>query len=95
MGLSLQMVAFLGGVGAVFAASPRMSMYWKNGNLKMMEWLCLGGAGTAGYWAGHAASVHYIGDHNALKNHWMAYSLIKSGNRWEGRFILKKAPMSY
>jgi len=41
------------GVGAVFAASPRLYMYYRSGSLKFLEWLCLGSAGLGGYVVGN------------------------------------------
>ena len=72
-----------------------MAMYWGNGSMKWMEWLCLGGAGALFYTFGYNASVNYLGNPAAVRNHLMAYHFVKSNNRWEGRQILKNAPMMY
>ena len=91
-GLAVQVFGLLLGVGSVFASSPRMASYWKNGSMRWMEWLCLSGAGYLGYSAGHSISVNTFGNAQAYRNHWVAYSFVKSCNRWEGRQILTKRP---
>eukprot|EP00356_Strombidium_inclinatum_P011789 CAMPEP_0170491800 /NCGR_PEP_ID=MMETSP0208-20121228/11263_1 /TAXON_ID=197538 /ORGANISM="Strombidium inclinatum, Strain S3" /LENGTH=150 /DNA_ID=CAMNT_0010767435 /DNA_START=11 /DNA_END=463 /DNA_ORIENTATION=- len=92
IGLAVQMLGFLVGVGSVFQASPRITQYWKMGAMRYTEWATLGGAGTAGYWIGHSLSVNYMGQPDKVRNHWVAYNFVKSQNRWEGRHILGKAP---
>ena len=83
------------GIGSVFASSARMGTYWRTGSMKWMEWLCLGGTAFVGHYAGQQASINLIGNPAAYNNHWMAYGLVKSANRWEGRMILSKPPISY
>ena len=90
------MFGIIVGVGAVFASSTRMTTYYtRNASLKWQEWFCLLGAGTIGYQTSRYISIHQFGDVNAWRNHWVAYNYVKSGNRWEGRQILRKAPMNY
>ena len=94
-GLSIQVLGMLIGVGSVFAASPRISLYWKNGSMKWMEWAVLGGAGAAGYFGAQAIGLNMFGNSVKYQSHWMAYGFVKSANRWEGRQILAKPPMMY
>ena len=94
-GFLLQSAFALGGVGLVFGSSPRMATYWRNGCMKWMEWLCVGGTFTSFWFLGGAASTSYLGDPIAVRNHRIAYTLVKENNRWEGRQILKKPPMRY
>lgn len=74
--------------------NPRIYMYFRSGSMKFMEWLTVGAAGFAGYKLGNYISVNAMGNPSAYYNHWIAYSFQKSCNRWEGRQILKKAPMA-
>ena len=95
-GFALQIFGLLFGAASVFASSSRMTTYWgRNASLKWQEWLCLGGASSLGYFGGSVVSLHTFGDAAAYRNHWVAYNFVKSQNRWEGRQILKKAPMNY
>ena len=90
LAFSLGFAAF--GALAVFGANPRVAAHLKNGNLNFYEWLALGGATTFGYWAGHHAGVAAFGDPVKYQAHWMAYTFVKAQNRYEGRYILSKAP---
>ena len=94
-GFALQVLGLALGVGAVFAASPRYTAYWRNASLKWTEWSCILGAGFVGYRTAHYVSVNALGDARAYQNHWMAYNFVKSCNRWEGRQILTKRPGNY
>ena len=94
-GTALQLLAVLIGVGGVFASSPRISTMFRTGAFTWREWLALGGTGLASNYVGTLASVNMLGDKKAYKNHWMAYYYVKACNRWEGRIILKNAPMMY
>ena len=60
-----------------------------------MEWMVLGSAGTVGWNVGGNIALNSLGDPVKYNNHWMAYNMVKACNRWEGRQILKKAPMAY
>ena len=94
-GLALQ-VAVLGlGVGSVFASSARMTHLFRIGSFTWQEWLCVGGTAVSANWLGTWASVNLLGNRQAYHNHWMAYYYVKSCNRWQGRQILKNAPMTY
>ena len=95
MGQTLQLAGLALGVGSVFLSSPMMGRLWSKGGLRWAEWLCLSGAGFVGYQSSRFASIHAMGDINKYRNHWMAYSFVKSHNRWEGRQILTNAPIAY
>ena len=79
----------------VFGSSSRMATYFKNGQLKFLEWVCLGGASTIGYLGGNFVGETAFGDAARLRNHWMAYTLVKAQNRYEGEYVLSKAPTFY
>ena len=95
MSLMFQLGMTLAGAGAACAINPRMLNYFKNGQLRFMEWALLGGASGAGYVAGQRVGTMAFGDAQAVHNHWMAYTFVKSQNRFEGRHILCKAPGYY
>ena len=80
------------GMATVFGSSARMATYFKNGQLKAAEWLCLGGAATIGYTGGNFIGVSAFGESQRLHNHWMAYHFVKTQNRYEGYNVLSKAP---
>ena len=94
-GLALQVAVVGLGIGSVFASSARMTHLFRIGSFTWQEWLCVGGTAVGGNWLGTWASVNLLGNRQAYNNHWMAYYYVKSCNRWQGRQILKKAPMTY
>ena len=94
-GLALQFLVVTLGIGSIFASSPRMSHWFRTGAFTWQEWLCVGGTAVAGNAIGTYASSSLLGDRAAYRNHCTAYYFVKSCNRWEGRKILKNAPMMY
>ena len=80
------------GMAMVFGSSPRMATYFKNGQLKFLEWVCLGGTASIGYFGGNYVGQTAFGDAQRVHNHWMAYTFIKTQNRYEGQYVLSKAP---
>ena len=70
----------LAGVGAaaVIAMRPGMAGHLGRGQLRAMEWLMLGGASVAGGCVGNQVGIQAFGDAQAYKNHWMAYTFVKS-----------------
>ena len=95
MTLMFQLGLTLGGAGAACAMNPRMLTYFKNGQLRFYDWLMLGGASTFGYMAGQRIGPMVFGDSQRVHNHWMAYTFVKSQNRFEGRHLLCNAPSYY
>lgn len=95
IGQVLQLGGLLLGVSSVFLSGPGMGRLWKAGGLRWAEWFCLSGAGMLGYQSSRYVSIHALGDYDKYRNHWMAYSFVKSHNRWEGRQILSNAPIVY
>ena len=93
--LMFQMAMTFAGAGVACAVNPRMLNYFKNGQLRFMEWAILGGASATGYVAGQRVGTFAFGDNQAVQNHWMAYTFVKSQNRFEGRNILASAPSYY
>lgn len=90
VGLSLGLTAF--GTLLVFGGSPRTSAHWRMGNCSFQEWACLLSSGVFWYCGGQMLGNRVFGEHQRLRNHWMAYTFVKSQNRYEGRRILTKAP---
>ena len=95
IGLSIRVASVLLGVGSLFAMNPRLYTYFRGGSMKFREWLTLGGVGFLSHQFGHYIATNYTGTPCKYYNHWIAYSYVKTCNRWEGRRILKKAPTYY
>ena len=76
--LAFQMALTFGVMGAACAVNPRLASYFKNGQLRWMEWGALAGSGTAGYMMGQNIGTRVFGDHQRVKNHWMAYTFVKA-----------------
>ena len=94
-GLAMQTAAVLTGVGVLFAVSPRMGGYWRTGSMSRMEWLDLTVTVLGANYVSTRLGTYMFGDQQKYNNHWAAYGLVKSQNRWLGRQILAKAPMMY
>ena len=84
----------LAGVGAaaVLGMRPGMAGHFGKGQLRAMEWLMLSGAAFAGGCVGNQVGIRAFGDVQAYQNHWMAYTFVKSQNRFAGGSILTNAP---
>ena len=72
-----------------------MAQMFRVGTFTWRQWGIVAGAGYVANAVGTSASVYTMGNPTAYHNHWMAYYYVKSCNRWEGRRILKNAPMMY
>ena len=79
----------------LFGSNPRLFSHFKNGQLNFREWAMLGGSVFAGAQLGQHVGVYAFGDAQKWRNHWTAYTFVKSQNRYEGRFILNNKPMYY
>ena len=77
---------------ALFGAQPRVFSHFKNGNMNFREWALFGGAAWAGLQTGHHVGLLAFGDYQRYQNHWIAYTYVKSLNRFEGRTILTNKP---
>ena len=86
--------AAVGAVG-VIATNGRIGSYLARGNLRFREWLPLGVAAFAGGVAGQQVGVRTFGDYRAYQNHWLAYTMVKSQNRYDGKNCLSKAPLFF
>lgn len=88
------------GFGAATAAclcvaQPKLGSYLLQGQLRGREMLTLvAGAGLGGA-LGQQIGIRTMGDHQAYKNHWMAYTYVKSMNRYDGKNVLSNAPIMY
>ena len=83
------------GLTVLFAARPRLLTYLKYSQLRAQEWSLIGATAFLSYRLGYTVSVSAFGDSKRVNNHWVAYFYQKQLNRFEGRQILTKAPMSY
>lgn len=66
------------GTAAVFIGSPRTAAHFKNGSLTFLEWACLGTSGLFWYTAGSQVGQYAAGNPQLARNHWMAYTFVKS-----------------
>ena len=57
-----------------------------------MGWGMLGAATFAGGFVGREAGIQMCGDASRTQNHWMAYTFVKTQNRYIGGSILGSAP---
>ena len=90
IGMALGLTTF--GTVAVFAGAPRMAAHFRNGQCGFYDWLCLMSSGLFWYSSGQFIGRRSFGDNQKVHNHLMAYTFVKSLNRFEGRRILTKAP---
>ncbi|CAI2383267.1 unnamed protein product [Moneuplotes crassus] len=81
-----------GGIAALFAFRPTLATYFMKGSLRFNEWALIGGTGILSYQLGYWTGVSTFGDAHRLENHYAAYTLVKSQNRYEGRTNLLKKP---
>lgn len=77
---------------AVFAASPRIGSHFRNGQLTHLEWVTIGSSAFASYAGATWIGQRTFGNHQKVTNHWIAYTFVKSQNRFLGRTILTNKP---
>ena len=82
---ALTMGLALGGVAAAGVLNPRAMTYLQSGQLKFREWALLSGCAFAGGFIGNTAGIHAFGNARRYQDHWMAYTFVKTQNRYEGR----------
>ena len=92
VGLALQVGLAVGGVAALFAYRPHLNTYLRRAQLKPHEFAQIGLAGFLGWHVGYSTGSKLFGDSQRLHNHWMAYTYVKTLNRFDGRQILTKKP---
>ena len=80
------------GAAAAIMARPGMAAHLGRGQLKALEWGMLGGATFAGGFVGQNLGVQTVGDAAKYDNHWMAYTFVKTQNRYLGGSTLTDAP---
>ena len=80
------------GAAAVIMGKPGMAVHLGRGQLKAMEWAMIGGAGFLGGFVGKEFGIQTLGDATKYDNHWMAYTFVKSQNRFVGGSILGNIP---
>lgn len=83
------------GAACLVAVRPQIGTYLAGGQLRAKEWALLGGATFVGGLAGQQIGIHSFGNKRAYHNHWMAYTYVKSMNRYDGKNVLSKAPFMY
>ena len=89
-GLTLGL-AGAGGAAAIMAR-PGMAAHLGRGQLKALEWGMLGGGAFAGGFVGQNLGVQLVGDAAKYDAHWMAYTFVKTQNRYVGGSVLTDAP---
>ena len=80
------------GAAAVLLTRPGMAAHLGRGQLKAMEWAMLGGATLAGGCLGNNMGIQTLGDSTRYANHWMAYTFVKTQNRFLGGSVLGNTP---
>ena len=60
--------------------------------MNFREWALFGAAAFTGAQTGQHLGIFLFGDIHKYQNHWIAYTYVKSQNRFEGRFILTNKP---
>ena len=83
------------GMAAVLMTYPKMVGHLGRGQLKSLDWLHLGGGAFAGGFIGQNLGVQMLGDSTKYDNHWMAYTFVKTQNRYIGGSVLTDAPFAY
>ena len=80
------------GAAAIVMGRPGVAAHLGRGQLKAMEWGMLGTAAFFGGFVGREAGIQMLGDATRTQNHWMAYTFVKTQNRYIGGSILGAAP---
>ena len=80
------------GAAALMVTRPGMAAHFGRGQLKAMDWLMLSGTAFAGGCVGNNLGIQAFGDWSAYSNHWMAYTFVKTQNRYIGGSVLTNAP---
>jgi len=80
------------GAAAIVMGRPGVAAHLGRGQLKAMEWGMLGTAAFFGGLVGREAGIQMLGDSTRTANHWMAYTFVKTQNRYIGGSILSSAP---
>ena len=88
--LGFQMALTAGAVAGACMMNPRLATYFKNGQLRWNEWGMLLGSGAAAYMAGQTIGTRVFGNHQAVKNHWLAYNFVKAQNRGQQDLLANK-----
>ena len=83
------------GATAVLMGRPGLAAHLGRGQLRAMEWAQVGGAAFAGGFIGTQMGIQTFGDSQRYDNHWMAYTFVKTQNRFIGGSTLTNAPMYY
>ena len=91
-GALLHFATVAGALGALFTARPALARYFMKGSLRFNEWALIAGTGILSYKLGYGIGYTVSGDIDKLTNHYTAYTLVKTNNRFEGRVNLMKKP---
>ena len=91
----LSMGAGILGAAAVIGMRPGMAAHLGRGQLKAMEWMMVGGSAFAAHCVGYQVGVRSFGDAAKYDSHWMAYSFVKTQNRYIGGSILAGGAPTY
>ena len=83
------------GILGVMAMNGRMSTQFGRGSLKAREWVQVVGGATLLGGLGQEFGIRTFGDWRAYQNHWLAYTFVKSQNRYNQKYQLMNAPMYF
>ena len=95
VGFGVKMGCAAAGVIGVCLARPSVAAHLGRAQLSASELgLVLAGGLTGGFF-GNMIAVSAFGDQRRYRNHWMAYTFVKTQNRFTPGSTLTKAPMYY
>ena len=80
------------GATAVLMGRPGLAAHLGRGQVRAMEWGYIGGASFLGGFVGTQMGIQTFGDAAKYDNHWMAYTFVKTQNRYVGGSVLGNAP---
>ena len=80
------------GATAVILGRPGLAAHLGRGQVRAMEWLYISGASFLGGCVGNQMGIQTFGDAAKAENHWMAYTFVKTQNRYLGGSVLTNAP---
>ena len=83
------------GAAAILLSRPGMAAHFGRGQLKALDWGLLAGCTWFGGFVGENLGISSFGDYQKYQNHWMAYTWVKSMNRFERGSTLRNPPKFY
>ena len=95
IGLIFQTAGVVGGLAALSTFRPTLLKQLTAAKLTFPQWATLGGTAFASHYVAQSLGTTFFGDSRKVSNHWQAYTLVKTNNRFDGRQILSKKPKYY